>query len=108
MGYKNMNKEFVATDSLVYKNITIFKKGDGDNYDPENGYSLTFPFHYSKDGLSKYGYRIPNREAINTLSVDKKLYFKANLEGKISISSPTTFFNGEQTLQVLENGELVW
>lgn len=108
MGYKDKNEKFVVTSTLEYNDIVVYKKGDGDDYDKENGFSATHPFRYSKNGLNKYNYWEPERSVIKDFSIDGKVYFKVNLEGKIEISSPTRVFNGTIFLHILENGDLSW
>ena len=43
MGYKDKDNNFVASDSLVYKDIVIYKKDQGENIS-ENGFSITYLF----------------------------------------------------------------
>lgn len=107
MGYLNSTYNFEAIDSLSYNNIVIYKKGDGD-YIKDEGYSSTDPFRNNKNGLNKYGYWPPNEELISKKSVDGRVYFKINLEGKTSVSSARAAFNGHVILKILENGDLSW
>lgn len=107
MGYLDSNYNFEAIDSLSYDSIVIYKKGDGD-YNETQGYSSTDPFRNNKNGLNKYGYWEPDQAIISRESVDGRVYFKINLEGKTSVSSARAAFNGHVLLKILENGDLSW
>ncbi|TXD50761.1 MULTISPECIES: hypothetical protein [unclassified Polaribacter] len=108
MGYLNSTSNFIATDSLVYNNIVIHKKGDGNYYNAGEGYSSTDPFRNDKKGLNKYGYWEVDEVTILRESIDRRVYFKVNLEDKISVSSARAAFNGHVMLKILDNGDLSW
>ncbi len=107
MGYKDKKDNFIKSDSLVFKDIIIYKKGDG-NHVSENGFSVTYPFSQSKKGLNKFGIWSMTPEVESAFYENGEIFFKVDLEGKISISSPKKHRNGGIVLQIFENGELIW
>lgn len=108
MGYKDSNDKFITSDSLIYNNIVIYKKGDGNNFNSEKGFSLTYLFNQNKQGLNKYGMWEPSRELETQYYKNSKIFFKVSLQGRNSISSPIKHLNGGVTLNILENGDLSW
>lgn len=108
LGYTNIHNNFVKTDSLVYSNIVIYKKGTGPNYNENSGYSITYPSSQNNKGLNKYGVWEPNEET-------KKLYFdnigvslKIELEGVNLISNSNHGLNGSLSFRILENSDISW
>ena len=107
MGYKDVNNNLIALDSLMLNDITIYKKGDGDNFNSEQGFSLTYPFHQNNSGLNKFNLWEPNDKLKQKFYEDEEFSLKANLEGKVSFSIPRIRLNGGFDLTILENGDLV-
>ena len=93
---------------MVYNDIIIYKKGEGSNYNEENGYSISYPFSQNSKGLNKYGVWEPNEAT-------KKLYFdntgisaKIEFDGNNLISNSNHGLNGSLSFRILENGDLSW
>ncbi|TXD50762.1 MULTISPECIES: hypothetical protein [unclassified Polaribacter] len=107
-GYTDIDNNFIKTDSMVYKDIVIYKKGDGPHYNIENGFSKTYPSSQNSKGLNKYGVWEPNEKT-------KKLYFnsigislKIEINGNELISNSNHGLNGSLSFRILENGEISW
>jgi len=107
MGAIDANNTFITVDSLVYPDLVIFKKTEGDCIDAENGFSTTKPFLENSNGLNKFGYWEPKHQTIKELSADNKIHFKAEVEGKI-VFNIAGGANGQLFLRILEDGSLSW
>ncbi|TXD50760.1 MULTISPECIES: hypothetical protein [unclassified Polaribacter] len=108
LGFIDNNSNFVATDSLIYKNLVIYKKGDGPNYNAESGYSYTYPFNQNKNGLNKYEVWEPNEKTKSLYFNDMGLRTKIKFNEKTIISDFDYGLNGRIIFRILENGEISW
>jgi len=106
MGAFDENKNFIATDSLMYPDLIIYKKTEGVDINVEQGYSRTYPFRESKEGLNEYGYWEPNIAKIREITGGINVTFKFELsDGSYDFTDiPYTSANGSISTTINEQG----
>jgi len=107
-GVIDANSNFIAIDSLVYNNLKISNKYEGDNIRQDGKkYSIIRPFDLANPKLTKFNtWAPPSFERINEISAGAKVSIKFLIHenGKSVIKTPNGI--GNIYFDILENGNL--
>jgi len=108
MGAFDVNNTFIAVDSLIYPDLVIFKKNEGNDINTERGFSTTFPFRESKKGINKFGFWEPKFAEILEISGNRGIVFKFELKnGMFDFTNPLNFANGSISPSIFDT-EIKW
>jgi len=108
MGAFDADNNFVAVDSLIYPDLVIFKKNEGNDINTERGFSTTYPFKKSQKGLNKYGFWAPKQTLIKEISGNTDIVLKFELEnGMFDFTQPLPFRNGSISPSIFDT-EIIW
>lgn len=105
MGAYDKNENYIVVDSLIYPDVVIYKNTEGASINLEQGYSTTYPSLDNKNGLNVYGYWEPKYTKIESISGNRDIVFKFELENGLSkITTPINFSNGSLSPTIRAEG----
>lgn len=107
MGAFDVNNDYIAVDSLIYPDLTIYKNTGGTHINKDDGYSVTFPFLNHKNGLNDFGYWVPKFTEIEMISGERIIHFKAVLANQEAFNL-SSFGNGTLVVKILQDGSVSW
>jgi hypothetical protein len=100
IGALKENGEFIATDSLVFKDTKIPKKSEGINECTKGVSSCTYPLKIGNPKLNKYGHWAPDFEKIKIISKSEIKTFKFKLSNGKSLTDSSTGRNGTKHIHL--------